>query len=331
MEGALQRNRICLASLLLIYGFCASSLCMAQLDEPIAPVAPIQIHSKIQQEKLNLGKQLYTDTLFSKDLSHACYSCHSLKKAGTDRLPRYIGLNKKEGTINTPTVLNASFNFRQFWDGRAKTLKEVIEDHLKDNTVFANNWSTVIQRIKENAFLADSFKKIYKEGITANTIKDALTVYLESLVTTDSAFDKYLKGDQSALSDDQKKGYRLFKYYGCITCHQGMNAGGNLLQKMGIYQDYFAKKPTIAKSDLGYFNYTGKEEDKYVFKIPTLRNVALTAPYLHDGSVNTLADVVQMMAIYEVGQPIPAHEVPYIVKFLESLSGKLPETESSKE
>lgn len=293
-------------------------------------ISPIPAPPKSNPEKIAFGRQLYMSTLFSQNNSLSCNSCHNLIKGGADNLPKYIGLDKKVGLYNTPTVLNSSLNFRQFWDGRAKTLEDVIDDHLKDPTIFNNDWPTVIKRIKSDKALSQKYKKIYKGDITEKNLKNALVTYLGSLLTLDSPFDRYLKGDLSALSEDAKKGYQLFKSYGCITCHQGPNVGGNIFEKFGIYKDYFATRGKITKGDLGLYNVTKQEEDKYVFKVPSLRNVALTAPYLHDGSADTLEEVIQLMGIYQVGQPIQSYDVPMIVKFLESLTGMLPESERTE-
>ncbi len=297
-------------------------ICFAQQNQAIliVPNPP-----KLSPLKLKVGQELFNATLFSKNNNLSCNSCHNLNRAGTDNLPKYLGQNRKPGTLTTPTVLNASLNFRQFWDGRAKTMADVVDDHLKDPTVFANNWVDVVQRVKENPTLTASFKSAYSGNISTETIKDALTLFLETLLTPQSPFDRYLNGDKSALSNDALKGYELFKSYGCITCHQGPGVGGNLYQKFGIYKDYFAAGKSISKSDLGLYNITGKEEDKYVFKVPSLRNVAMT--YLHDGSAATLDEAITLMGIYQVGQPIQTYDIPFIVKFLESLTGRLPDNE----
>lgn len=292
------------------------------------PIKPIPLPEKAEPEIISFGRQLYMDNLFSKNLSMSCNTCHSIKRSGTDNLPKHIGLNGTIGSVNTPTVFNSSLNFRQFWDGRAKTLEDVINDHLQDPTVFDNNWQTVVDRVKKDKTLSQSYKKLYNGEITANNIQEALTIYLKNLLTPEAPFDRYLNGDNNALSEDAKKGFQLFKSYGCITCHQGVNVGGNIFEKMGVYKDFFSDpKRIIKKTDLGYYNVTGKEEDKFVFKVPSLRNVALSAPYFHDGSANTLEDAIQIMGVYQIGQPVQLYDIPLIVKFLESLTGKLPESE----
>lgn len=320
----LLRKRI--AHFLALVALINAPICASQHSQSTA-IMPIPAPPIMAPEKVSLGKRLYNEGLFSKNNSLSCNSCHIVKHGGVDNLPKYIGMNKVVGLYNTPTVLNASLNFRQFWNGRSKSLEDVIDDHLKDPTIFANTWENVIQKIKENPEILKALNDAYPQGISVDTIKDALVTYQNSLLTPDSAFDLFLKGNKSSLSEDAQKGYQLFKSYGCITCHQGPGVGGNLYQKLGIYSDYFATKTNITKADLGLYNLTGKEEDKYVFKVPSLRNVTLTGPYLHDGSAATLEEVIALMGIYQVGQPVQPFDIPYIIKFLQSLSGKLPNDE----
>lgn len=288
-------------------------------------VLPIPDSPPVDQEKYQLGKKLYYSNFFSKNNDRSCASCHILQQGGADNLPRYKEINHKIGNIQTPTVLNASLNFRQFWNGRVKTLIGVVDDHLQDPTIFANDWPVVIDRFTQDEDFAAAFKKSYEQEPNQQNIKDALHVFLLTLLTPNSPFDRYLKGDNNAISAEAKKGFRLFKEYGCITCHEGPNFGGNLFQKMGIYQDYFATQSHLNEADLGRFSVTGKEEDKFVFKVPSLRNVALSAPYFHDGSAKTLQEAVALMGIYEVGQPIPDYEIKLLVTFLNTLTGNIPE------
>lgn len=281
---------------------------------------PLPTPPTIDTPKIKLGKALFNDPLFSKNNTLSCNSCHSLQNAGIDGLPRYRGIYKTEGTLNTPTVLNSKLNFRQFWDGRAKNLYEVIDDHINNKTIFANDWTTIIESIKARETYNEPFQKLYSGEMSPEKVKDALAAFLDNLLTPNSPFDRYLKGDKTALSADAVKGYELFQQYGCITCHEGPNLGGNLFEKLGIYQDYFAAR-AVLPSDLGLYNVTKKEEDKFVFKVPSLRNIALTGPYLHDGSIQRLEDVIEIMGVYQVGQPIPKFQIPYLIKFLESLNG----------
>lgn len=275
-------------------------------------------------EKTQLGALLYRDPVFSVDFSISCNTCHSLQKNGVDQLPTYVGPGGIKGKLNTPTTLNSKLNFRQFWNGRAKDFSEVIEDHITDPTVFAGSWPMIIKRLKSNDTYVDQFKRNYQDGeINQANIKGALISFLNNLVTPKSSFDHYLSGDQNAISPDAKKGYQLFNLYGCVTCHEGPNLGSNLYQKLGIYKDYYPESESNP-ANLGLYTVTKDPKDKFVFKVPTLRNVTLTAPYLHDGSVKTLNEMIQIMGVYQVGQKIPDDEIQYIIKFLETLNGNQP-------
>jgi cytochrome c peroxidase len=295
------------------------------LAEERQAVFPLPSPPTLDPAKLELGKKIYNDKFFSRNGQLSCASCHDFTKGGADGLVTYKSLDKSPGYINTPTVFNAGLNFKQFWNGRVPNLEEVIDTHIYDATVFNNEWPDVISAAQRNAELTANFSRVYTDGITEINIKDALIAFLYSLLTEDAPFDLYLKGNKNALSEEAKKGFQLFKNYGCITCHQGPNIGGNLYERLGIYKDFFEGR-TPNKTDLGLYAATGKEEDKHVFKVPSLRNVQLTAPYLHDGSAATLDDVVKIMGVYQVGQTIPDYEVPLIVKFLESLTGKTPKS-----
>lgn len=287
-------------------------------------IPPLELPTKLSQPKVALGQILFNDARFSSNLSHSCATCHNLTIGGTDHQTTFVGANHREGTLNTPTVFNVSYNFRQFWDGRAKNLRDVINDHILDKRILNNQWDTLLKDLNDNPKYNEKFKLLYSDGVSKINVQDALEAYLQSLVTINSPFDRYLKGDTKAISEDAIKGYELFNTLGCISCHQGPNIGGNLYQKMGIYKDYFNSKKKITESDLGRFNVTNKDEDTLVFKVPSLRNIALTAPYLHDGSAKTLEDVVQIMAEHQIGKSLKTYEISYIVKFLETLTGDLP-------
>lgn len=307
----------------LLITFYSLFICLTCFAISHEAVFPILEKKPDNPEKVSLGSQLFQDKLFAKDKNLSCASCHQLNKGGIEKLPTY---SEKPATLNTPTVFNSSLNLRQFWNARAKTLNEVIDDHLLDDTVFANSWGKVTQRLNESSTYPALFSASFQDGINANNVKEALTLYLQTLVTPSSPFDRYLQGDQKALSNEAKKGFQLFQQYGCISCHQGPNLGGNLMQRLGIYKNYFQGK-NIKRADLGYFNVTHQEQDKFVFKVPSLRNVAITSPYLHDGSIKDLDEVIKIMGIYQVGQPILAYDIPYLIKFLESLTGNPPKND----
>lgn len=315
--------------ILLLSSFCISIASVAQQQsEPILPIIPDPTEQN--PLKINLGKDLYRDPLFSLTHADSCNSCHNINRGGIDNLTRYIGIYNKMGSLNTPTIFNTHLNFRQFWNGRAKDLDAVIEDHLQDPTIFKNNWQTVLKRIEGSPQLMNEFNQAYGKKPGKAEVKDALINYIETLTTPRSRFDLYLQGDTKALSPRAIKGYNLFKSYGCITCHQGPNIGGNLYQRLGVYKDYYKDKKNIQKADYGLFLLTGVESDRYVFKVPSLRNITTTGPYLHDGSAKTLREVIQIMGVYQVGQVIPPYDVTLIMEFMESLTGNVPREERKK-
>ena len=287
------------------------------LNEPILPIPFLEI---TDPDVVSLGEKLFNDARFSSDGTVSCASCHILTKGGVDNLTTSPGVENRQGKINTPTVFNSSLNIKQFWDGRAATLFDQAEGPIMNSVEMNSNWSKVIQVIKQDPQYIDQFNASFPDGITVNNIKKSIARFEESLLTPNSRFDKYLRGDVEAITQDELRGYTLFKQYGCVSCHQGVAVGGNMFQKLGIMEEYFTKN--LMLKDLGRFNATKREEDRFVFKVPTLRNIALTAPYLHDGSAKTLEDVVEVMMIYQLGIKVDNSEIELIVAFLKTLTGE---------
>ncbi len=284
---------------------------------------PLPREIKLDADKVLLGRKLFNDPRLSADNSISCASCHPLDKGGADGRVHAIGINGAEGVINTPTVLNSGFNFAQFWDGRAATLEEQIEGPINNPKEMGSNWGQITDKLKQDSDYRSAFSKLYRADVSAENIKDAIATFERSLVTPDSPFDRYLQGDNSAMSEQAQHGYELFQSYGCIACHQGLNLGGNMFEKMGLMGDYFEARGNLTEADQGRFNVTHKEEARYEFKVPGLRNVALTAPYFHDGSVATLPDAVAVMVRYQLGRTMPQQDLDDIVQFLNSLTGEL--------
>ena len=227
--------------------------------------------------------------------------------------------------INAPSIFNSGLNFRQFWDGRSDSLEDQVDKVVHDARELDMNWGDLLTILSTDAALVAEFKAVYpQEGLQATSIQNALASYQRSLLTP-SRFDRYLLGDAKALEEDELKGYQLFKDYGCVACHQGVNIGGNMFQKFGVMDDYFAKRGGVSTADLGRFNVTQQEADKHVFKVPSLRNVALTAPYFHDGMTDTLDAAVDVMFRHQLGRTASATDKRLIVKFLTSLSGETTE------
>ncbi|MEZ0258124.1 MAG: cytochrome-c peroxidase, partial [Chthoniobacter sp.] len=181
----------------------------------------------------------------------------------------------------------------------------------------------IVEKLKVSGDYPQQFARVFHEGLTEQTVKDAIVEYERSLITPNCRFDKWLRGDKKAISTVELEGYRLFKSLGCTSCHQGVNVGGNLYQKFGVMGDYFADRGNITKADYGRFNLTNDEADRFVFRVPSLRNVATTAPYFHDGSAATLPEAVRVMARYQLGRAISEDEVSRIVAFLSTLTGEL--------
>lgn len=285
-------------------------------------ILPIEPAVGLDPKKVSLGAKLYNDPILSEDNIISCATCHRLDAGGTNGLPMSVGIAGGIERINVPTVFNSSLNFRQFWDGRAKTLEEQVTGPLENPLEMGSNWPSVISRLKASSDYVEQFSGSYDEGITQETVSHAISEFERSLVTPDSDFDLYIKGDETALSQQQLAGLKLFEELGCISCHQGQGIGGNMFQRMGAKLDYFAGRDDLTEFDMGRFNATGDEFDRHRFKVPSLRNIALTAPYFHDSSAATLEDAIQTMVRYQLGRRLKDTDIQSIKAFLESLTGK---------
>jgi len=282
--------------------------------EPITVIPP---KISVNSEKSDLGKQLFFDTILSRDNTVSCASCHDLNSGGDDNLKFSFGIDGQEGDINSPTVYNSVYNFRQFWNGSAKDLAEQAKGPIENPIEMGNTFENLIKTLNQTPY-KNKFKNIYADGITKENIVDAIAEFEKTLTTPNSPFDKYLSGDKNAITQKQKDGYDIFKSKGCIACHHGVNIGGNLYNKFGVMKDTQSKRT-------GRHEVTKNEADKYYFKVPSLRNIAKTSPYLHDGRFDTLDDTVKFMVHYQLGRIITQDEVDKVVAFLNSLTGETPE------
>jgi cytochrome c peroxidase len=285
------------------------------------PIEPLPSAIVLDQAKVNLGEALFNEPQLSRDNTKSCASCHNLATGGADGRARSIGINGSVGPVNAPTVFNSGDNFKQFWDGRAETLEDQIDGPVQAADEMGSTWTDVIAKLGKSANYPASFKDLYADGIQVSNIKDAIATFERSLNTPDSRFDQYLRGVDSALDGEEKRGYQIFKSYGCVSCHQGINIGGNMFQTFGVMAGYFADRGHITRADFGRFNVTRDEGDRYVFKVPSLRNVELTAPYFHDGSAGTLDDAVQVMGKYQLGRKLSEEDTSALVSFLKTLTG----------
>lgn len=291
----------------------------AELDEPIKPI-PLSLHQ--DPARAEIGRQLFSDPRLSANNTRSCATCHNLDKGGMDSMPRSVGFAGKITGVNTPTVFNAALNFKQFWNGRAESLEGQIDMVIQNPVEMGSTWEGVIKKISEDKNYAKSFAAAYKDGVTKANIQNALATYERTLITPNARFDRYLRGDQNAITEDEKKGYQKFKQYGCIACHQGVNVGGNMFQKFGVMGDYFVQRGNPTEADLGRYLVTKDESDKHVFKVPSLRNVTLTAPYFHDASAKSLEDAVDVMFRYQLGRVGTKEDKKFILLFLNTLTGE---------
>jgi cytochrome c peroxidase len=288
------------------------------------PVRPISNFFETDSAKVALGYDLFRDMRLSADNTLSCLSCHNLTRGGDDGLPVSTGIQDQKGPINAPTVFNSAYNTAQFWDGRAADLQAQASGPPLNPIEMGNkSFDEIVPKLKSDTVLKARFDNIYKEGITQNSITDAIAEFEKTLITPNSSFDKFLMGDENALTENQKKGYAAFKRVGCASCHVGEAMGGQSFEYVGLFADYYADRGTgEIPADLGRFNFTADESHKYRQKVPGLRNIELTAPYMHDASSKTLQDAVVMMNNYQVAGRLSKEEIEQVVEFLKSLTGE---------
>lgn len=294
----------------------------AETSQSQEPIQPLPLELSLDNRKVALGQQLFRDTRLSSNNQMSCYSCHNLNTGGADRKNHLRSSKQEYGTTNTLTVFNASFNYKIGWDGRFASILDHLDDPVNNPSALGSTWEEIVARLVQVPEYQQSFRQLYADGLNAKSLKDTLTVYQESLYTPNSRFDQFLRGNKAALTAKEQAGYNLFKSYGCASCHQGMNAGGNLFQRFGVMGDYFADRGHVTQADLGRFNATQDQADRYVFRVPSLRNVAVTSPYFHDGSAQTLEQAVTIMGKYQLGRSLTETEVDQIAQFLRSLTGE---------
>jgi len=281
-------------------------------------ITPIPNSIQYDKEKALLGKKLFYDVRLSKNNDISCASCHFLEEGGDDNIIGAIGKNGKIIPRNSPTVFNAVFNEFQHWDAGVKDLNDQAINSITHPLAMDSNFTQILSKLKDDIYYKNLIKKLFGETINKQNILDSIVEFERALITPNSKFDKYLNGDKNILTQNEIAGYNSFKDYGCISCHNGVNIGGNLIQKLGILKSY-------KTNDFGRYYITENLEDMYFFKVPSLRNVALTAPYLHDGNAITLRDAVEKMIEFQVGYTIKETDIKNILEFLETLTGEIPD------
>jgi cytochrome c peroxidase len=302
---------------LLLVSFTAPALLTATPDEPIQPVKPAVVDNPAMVE---LGKKLYFEPRLSKSGFISCNSCHNLSMGGSDNLKTSIGHAWTKGPINAPTVLNSSLNVAQFWDGRARDLQEQAGGPIANPGEMAYTHELAVQMIESIPAYVTEFREVFGTAtISIDLVTKAIARFEETLATPNSRFDKWLLGDEAAISGEELAGYRLFKASGCALCHNGAAAGGTSFRKMGVVEPYRTDNPAE-----GRVAVTGRDADRFNFKVPTLRNVELTYPYFHDGAADTLGTAVEVMGRIQLGRRYSDEENARIVAFLRTLTGDQP-------
>lgn len=290
-------------------------------NEPIRPIAD---SIAVDTRKVVLGNLLYHDTRLSADNTISCASCHGLETGGVDNKQYSEGVGGQFGGVNAPTVYNAAYNFVQFWDGRAGTLAEqAAGPPLNPVEMACESFDQIIGKLAEDKNFTLAFNQVYPDGLSEKNITNAIQEFEKTLLTPNSRFDRYLKGQKDAITADEMAGYDLFKKYDCATCHVGEILGGQSYELIGVQHNYFAdRQGKMTEEDNGRFKQTKEERDRHRFKVPGLRNIELTAPYFHDGSMTTMEDAIQAMAKYQLAIELPQQETDQIVAFFRTLTGE---------
>jgi cytochrome c peroxidase len=285
------------------------------------PTTPIPGNVGLDADKVRLGEMLFHDVRLSRGDVLACASCHLLAEGGDDNRARAPGLDGELLNFNAPTVFNAALSFRLNWRGNFRTLEEQNEAVLLDSHLMNTTWDELLPKLRADEAYRDAFATAYGGDLGPAQVLDALATFQRSLTTPDAPFDRHLRGERDAITPEKERGYQLFKEYGCVACHQGVNVGGNLFQRFGIFHDPFSRWP-IRTADLGRFTITGEVDDRFVFRVPSLRNVAVTAPYFHDGRAETLEQAIEEMARSQLGRVLTEREIELIAGFLRTLTGE---------
>jgi cytochrome c peroxidase len=273
--------------------------------QPVAgeePITPVPAPPAADPLRLALGEQLFQDRRLSHDNRHACLSCHDIHSNGADGKTHDVGRDGTQLRMNTNTVFDAALSFRLNWEGNYRTLEQQAEASLTNPKIMGTSVDEILGRLRADPETVRQFGAAYGHGPDRTSLLDAIATYERSLLTPGSRFDRWLRGDASALSPEEQHGYQLFKSLGCISCHQGVNVGGNLFERHGIFHRLAAPTPAL-------------------LRVPSLRNVAETPPYFHDGSAPTLADAVQRMGAAQLDQPLQKPQIDAIIAFLNTLTG----------
>jgi cytochrome c peroxidase len=266
------------------------------------PITPLPAMPTQDPQRVALGERLFHDRRLSRDDTRDCSSCHDIRTNGASANPHDATLAGQPIPLNTPTVFNAALNFRLNWEGNLLSLEEGAAQIIRNPAIMASTPDEVVQKLRADPEMAGLFRDAYGRDPDVAALLDAIASYERSLVTPGSRFDRWLAGDSNAITQQELSGYQLFKWLGCISCHQGVNVGGNLYQRHGIFHPLGSAEPQLVR-------------------VPSLRNVAATAPYFHDGSAATLPEAVRAMGIAQLDRALTSQQIAAIVAFLHTLTG----------
>jgi cytochrome c peroxidase len=268
-------------------------------QEPITPIPATPVEDP---RRLLLGERLFNDRRLSRDDTRSCATCHDIRTNGASANVRDWTPDRRPITLNTLTIFNASLNFRLNWEGKFRSLEEQARQTLHNPAIMASSPQEAVSKLRTDPEMVRQFREAYGKDPDAGDLLDAIATYERSLVTPGSRFDRWLAGDANAITSEELAGYQVFKSLGCIACHQGVNVGGNLFQRLGIFHPLGSPEPAVVR-------------------VPSLRNVATTAPYFHDGSAPTLSRAVKAMGRAQLDRMLTDQQVSAIVAFLNTLTG----------
>jgi len=266
------------------------------------PITPIPATPAQDQRRVALGEQLFHDRRLSHDNTRSCSSCHDTRTNGASAKARDSNPHGEPLALNTPTVFNVGLNFRLNWEGNFRSLERQAEQALSKPAVMASSVEEVIAKLRADPDVVKQFRDAYGREPDRDSLLDAIATFERSLTTPGSRFDRWLVGDGGAITPEELSGYQLFKSLGCVSCHQGVNVGGNLFQRHGVFHPLGSPEPEVVR-------------------VPSLRNVATTAPYFHDGSAATLAEAVKAMGITQLDRALTNEQIAAVVAFLRTLTG----------
>jgi cytochrome c peroxidase len=286
------------------------------------PITPIPLDVQLDPRKVALGARLFADPRLSKDGAVTCATCHARSLALADGRARSHAPGRPEAAFNAPTLYNVAYLYKLNWNGKFSSLEDQVGGAMQNPAAMATTWPEALPRLAGDTDYQATFGALYSDGLTAANVADAIAELERSMRTPNAPFDRFLRGDDGAIGEKEKSGWAIFKDYGCISCHQGIGVGGNLLARFGVFREFLEERGGLAERDLGRFAVTGRPEDRFVFRVPSLRNVALTAPYFHDGSAPTLEAAIEVMGRVQLGRDLGLDQVDALVAFLGALTGE---------